>query len=177
MAKALSSAWIVVKRSILVRYLEKMETASLVFLKDIEGFQWNNPPENNFVDHDMFEKLRQLQILPSDLCSDEEFVRRVYLDVIGQLPSVGEAQAFLADQSPDKRAKLINALLDRPEYADFWALKWADLLRLRGQQGHARRRVQVSSLAGGGVARQHAGRQVRPNAIDGRRQHVRQSGR
>jgi hypothetical protein len=120
--------------AILVRYLEKMETASLVFLKDIDGFHWNDPPENNFVDHDIFAKLRQLQILPSDLCSDEEFVRRVYLDVIGELPSVGEAQAFLADQSADKRAKLINALLERPEYADFWALKWGDLLRLRGNK-------------------------------------------
>ncbi|MBI2825455.1 MAG: DUF1553 domain-containing protein [Planctomycetia bacterium] len=120
--------------AILVRYLEKMETASLMFLKDVEGFQWNNPPESSFVDHDVFEKLRQLQILPSDLCSDEEFVRRAYLDVIGELPGVGEAQAFLVDQAPDKRAKLIDALLERPEYADFWALKWGDLLRLRGNK-------------------------------------------
>jgi hypothetical protein len=120
--------------AILVRYLEKMETASLVFLKDIEGFKWNAPPENSFVDHDIFEKLQQLQILPSDLCSDEEFVRRVYLDVIGELPSVIDAQKFLADTAPDKRAKLIDALLDRPEYADFWAMKWADLLRLRGNK-------------------------------------------
>jgi hypothetical protein len=111
-----------------------METASLVFLKDIEGFKWNNPPENNFVDHDMFEKQRQLQILPSDLCTDEEFLRRVYLDAIGVLPTVPEAQTFLADQAPDKRAKLVNALLDRPEYAEFWAMKWADLLRLRNNK-------------------------------------------
>jgi hypothetical protein len=120
--------------AILVRYLEKMETASLVFLKDIEGFKWNDPAENNFVDHDVFEKLRQLQILPSEVCNDEEFVRRVYLDVIGELPSVAEAQAYLADQSADKRAKLVDALLERPEYADFWAMKWADLLRLRGNK-------------------------------------------
>jgi len=120
--------------AILVRYLEKMETASLVFLKDIEGFKWNNPPENNFVDHDMFEKQRQLQILPSELCTDEEFLRRVYLDTIGILPTVAEAQAFLTDQAPDKRSKLINALLERPEYAEFWAMKWADLLRLRNNK-------------------------------------------
>jgi len=120
--------------AILVRYLEKMETSSLVFLRDIEGFEWNNPPENNFVDHDMFEKLRQLQILPSDLCTEEEFLRRVYLDAIGVLPTVAEAQAFLSDQAPDKRAKLIDALLERPEYAEFWAMKWADLLRLRNNK-------------------------------------------
>ena len=162
--------------AILVRYLEKMETASLVFLKDIEGFKWNNPAENSFVDHDIFEKLQQLQILPSDLCSDEEFVRRVYLDVIGELPSILEAQTFLADASPNKRTMLIDSLLARPEYADFWAMKWADLLRLRGNQGHAVGRVQVPPLAGRGAARQHAGRPICPHVAHRRWQHLRQSG-
>ncbi|HEV3024531.1 MAG TPA: DUF1549 domain-containing protein [Pirellulales bacterium] len=120
--------------AILVRYLEKIETAYLMFLKEVPGFAWNNPPEQNYVDKFVFEKLRQLQILPSDLCSDEEFVRRVYLDVIGELPTVSEAEAFLASQDPQKRAALINALLERPEYADFWALKWSDLLRLRNNK-------------------------------------------
>jgi hypothetical protein len=120
--------------AILVRYLEKMETAHLMFLRDVEGFAWNNPPENNYVDTHTFAKLKQLQILASDLCTDEEFVRRVYLDVIGLLPTVQETSAFLADMSPDKRAKLIEALLDRPEYAEFWALKWGDLLRVNNQK-------------------------------------------
>lgn len=120
--------------AILVRYLEKMETAYVMLLKDVEGFQWNNPPESNFVDHFVFEKLQQLQFLPSDLCTDEEFVRRAFLDVIGVLPTVAEAEAFLADQDSQKRAKLIDALLERPEYADFWALKWGDLLRLRNNK-------------------------------------------
>jgi len=105
-----------------------------MFLKEIPGFAWNNPPEQNYVDKFVFEKLRQLQILPSDLCTDEEFVRRVYLDAIGELPSVSEVDAFLTSQDPQKRAALINALLDRPEYADFWALKWSDLLRLRNNK-------------------------------------------
>jgi hypothetical protein len=120
--------------AILVRYLEHMETSSLMFIKDIKGFQWTNPPENNLVDKYVFEKLRQLQILPSELCSDEEFVRRVYLDVIGLLPKVEESQAFLADKDPQKRSKLIDSLLERPEFAEFWALKWGDLLRLRNNK-------------------------------------------
>jgi hypothetical protein len=120
--------------AILVRYLEKMETASLMFLRDIEGFKWNDVPENNFVDHDVLEKLKQLQILPSEQCADDEFVRRVYLDVIGELPSVAEAQTFLANKDAAKRAKLIDALLERPEYAEFWGLKWGDLLRLRNNK-------------------------------------------
>ncbi len=120
--------------AILVRFLEKIETAYMMFLKDVPGFQWNNPPEQNFVDKFVFEKLRQLQILPSDLCSDEEFIRRAYLDVIGELPTVAEVDAFLANQDAQKRAKLVDVLLERPEYADFWALKWSDLLRLRNNK-------------------------------------------
>ncbi len=120
--------------AILVRYLDQIETSSLTFLRDVEGFKWNDPPENNFVDKYVFEKLKQLQILPSELCTDEEFVRRVHLDVLGELPSISESQAFLADQEPNKRARLIDALLARPEHADFWALKWSDLLRLRSSK-------------------------------------------
>ena len=118
--------------AILVRYLEKMETSFMMFLKDVEGFQWNNPPEKNYVDKFVHDKLRLMQILPSETCTDDEFVRRVFLDTIGALPTIGESAAFLADTDPEKRSKLIDALLERPEYADFWALKWGDLLRLRG---------------------------------------------
>ncbi len=117
--------------AILARFLDKLESASMMFLKEIPGFQWNSPPENNYVDHHVFEKLKQLQILPSDVCTDDEFVRRVYLDVIGVLPDAEETKTFLADQDPNKRAKLIDALLERPEFAEFWALKWGDLLRIR----------------------------------------------
>ena len=117
--------------AILVRFLDQVETSSMMFLKQIPGFQWNSPPENNFVDHHVFKKLEQLQLLPSELCTDEEFVRRVYLDVIGSLPEPSETAKFLADTAPDKRAKLVDSLLERPEFAEFWALKWGDLLRIR----------------------------------------------
>jgi hypothetical protein len=120
--------------AILVRYLEHIESCFLTFVKEIPGYEWNNPPANNYIDELVHTKLRQLQFLPSGLCSDEEFLRRVHCDVIGTPPTVDEVRAFLSDGSPDKRARVINALLDRPEYARFWALKWGDLLRLTNQQ-------------------------------------------
>jgi hypothetical protein len=120
--------------AIIVRYLEHVESSSLTFVKDIPGFAWNNPPAANYIDEHVYAKLHQLQFLPSGICSDEEFLRRVHLDVIGQLPTLEETKAFLADASPEKRIKLIDNLLERPEHAKFWALKWGDLLRLTSTQ-------------------------------------------
>jgi hypothetical protein len=94
-------------------------------------------PENNFIDALVFRKLRQLNVAPSDPAGDAEFLRRVYLDVIGTLPTAEEARHFLADRRPDRRARLVDDLLRRPEFADYWALKWADLLRVdREALGH-----------------------------------------
>jgi hypothetical protein len=94
-------------------------------------------PENNFIDTLVFRKLRKLNVVPSDLADDAEFLRRVYLDVIGTLPTADEARRFLADRRPDRRARLVDELLRRPEFADYWSLKWADLLRVDRQAlGH-----------------------------------------
>jgi hypothetical protein len=117
--------------AILVRFLDHLESSTMMFLKEVPGFQWNTPQESNFVDHHVFEKLQQLQILPSEPCTDEEFIRRVYLDVIGILPTPVETASYLTDTDPNKRAKVIDGLLERPEFAEFWALKWGDLLRIR----------------------------------------------
>jgi len=96
-------------------------------------------PENNFIDGHVFRKLRKLNVLPSELCDDTEFLRRVYLDTIGTLPTPAETRRFLADKRLDRRAKLVDELLERPEFADYWALKWADLLRVDRQAlGHKR---------------------------------------
>ena len=108
-----------------------MGTSALTFLKEVPGFTWSNPPENNYIDTHIFAKLRKMQILPSDLCNDSEFLRRVRLDIVGALPTPEETNAFLADTDPGKRAKLIDQLLERPEYVKLWTLKWADLLRVR----------------------------------------------
>lgn len=120
--------------AIVVRYLEHVETSLITFVRDIPGYAWSDPPVQNFIDEKVDAKLKQLQFLPSPRCSDEEFIRRVYADTIGVLPTVEETRAFLADESPDKRARLIDALLERPEYAKFWALKWGDLLKLTKSQ-------------------------------------------
>ena len=92
-------------------------------------FHWSDPPEVNFIDRHIFAKLRALRMNPSELCDDATFLRRVYLDLLGMLPAVEETRAFLSDNHKDKRSRLINGLLQRPEFADFWALKWSDLLR------------------------------------------------
>jgi hypothetical protein len=84
--------------------------------------------KHNFIDGLVLMKLASLRIPPSPLCSDAEFLRRAYLDAAGILPKPEEREMFLADKSPDKRAKLIDALLDRPEFVDYWAYKWSDML-------------------------------------------------
>ena len=85
------------------------------------------------IDALVLSKLHDQSIEPASLCSDEVFLRRVYLDVIGTLPKPQEVRKFLRDSRPDKRATLIDALLERDEFADYWALKWCDLLRVKAE--------------------------------------------
>jgi hypothetical protein len=89
--------------------------------------------ENNFIDQHVYRRLKQLNIVPAEVCSDAEYLRRVYLDLIGTLPTADEARRFLAETKSDKRKLLVDELLTRPEFADYWALKWADLLRVDRQ--------------------------------------------
>jgi len=99
----------------------------------------NDLPPFNFIDKLVDAKLAKLNIAPSGVCSDEDFLRRVFLDITGTLPTPAEARAFLDSKEQDKRAKLVFALLDKPEFADLWALRWADLLRVDRQPlGHQR---------------------------------------
>jgi hypothetical protein len=114
--------------TILVRYLEGQAAVQLAFVPARPDFVWPDPPEANYVDHHVFAKLRTLRTAPSALAPDAVFLRRVYLDVLGVLPTADETRRFLTDGRPDKRAHLLDALLERPEFADFWSLKWADLL-------------------------------------------------
>jgi Protein of unknown function (DUF1549)/Protein of unknown function (DUF1553) len=88
-------------------------------------------PPANYIDELVYEKLKKLRITQASLCADDVFLRRVYLDVLGVLPSVDETMAFLEDTAPDKRAKLIDVLLERPEFSELWAMKWAEVLRVR----------------------------------------------
>src|SRR5262249_23555545 len=94
-----------------------------------EGFE-----KFNFIDEKLVAKWQDLGLTPSPLCSDEEFFRRVHLDTIGTLPAPAEVKAFLADKDNAKRNRAIDQVLNRPEFVDYWALKWGDLLRINRDQ-------------------------------------------
>ncbi|HEX8311266.1 MAG TPA: DUF1549 and DUF1553 domain-containing protein [Chthoniobacteraceae bacterium] len=87
--------------------------------------------ERSFVDTYVDRKLQQLRITPSEICSDEVFLRRVFIDTTGQLPTPEEVTKFVGDPAPDKRSKKIDELLGRKEFVDLWALKWSELLQVR----------------------------------------------
>ncbi len=115
--------------SILVRYLTEISSARLSWVKPDASYTFHGPTPANFIDELVFAKQKELQLTPAAVASDEVFLRRVFLDTIGTLPTPEEAREFLDSKEPDKRAKLIDKLLDREEYALFWAMKWADVLR------------------------------------------------
>jgi hypothetical protein len=89
----------------------------------------NLPPARNYVDELVYEKLKALGLPSSHVCDDATFLRRVFVDVGGRLPTLSESEQFLADASADKREKLVNRLLDSTDYADYFANKWAAVLR------------------------------------------------
>ena len=120
--------------TVLVRYLDRQIPVHLAFVPARPDFAWSNPKSGNFIDDLIFKKLRTLRMNPSDLCSDAVFLRRATLDLLGLVPDAEMARAFAADTSPDKRAQLVDRLLQREEFADFWALKWADLLKIEERQ-------------------------------------------
>lgn len=102
----------------------------IVLPKDVE-FTWKEIPENNYIDQRIHEKLRNLRIQPSELCSDVEFIRRASLDICGIVPSPERVNQFVADASPDKRAKYIDEMLARKEFVEMWVMKWSELLQIR----------------------------------------------
>jgi hypothetical protein len=115
--------------AVLVRHLDRQAVVRVAFVPARPGFKWRDVPEANYIDKHLLARLRTLRMSPSDLCPDEVFLRRAYLDTLGRPATVKEAREFLADTRADRRARLVDDLLRRPEFADFWALKWSDLLR------------------------------------------------
>ncbi len=91
------------------------------------------PPEitGNYIDELVGDKLRRLRILPSEICTDEEFLRRATIDITGSLPTEQQYHDFVADDDPGKRAKLIDRLLEQKEFVEIWAMKWAELLMVK----------------------------------------------
>jgi len=95
---------------------------------------FTSEPRRNFIDELVLEKLQDLHLRPSPLCTDDEFIRRACLDTIGTLPTLEEVAAFAADASPRKRDALIDSLLERTEFIDYWTYKWCDVLTVSGNR-------------------------------------------
>ncbi len=117
--------------AIMSRYMNHIAVTNVVIPApgDVSAELYQQLPVNNFIDPLVWGKLQTLGITPSQPVDDAKYMRRVYLDIIGRLPTAEEARAYLSDQSPRRREILVDALLERPEYADHWANQWADLLR------------------------------------------------
>ncbi len=117
--------------AIMARFMQKFAVCNVAIplAGTVPAEVYAQLPRNNFIDGHVWDKLQRLGIVPSAPAGDATFLRRAYLDVIGRLPTPAEMRAFLEDGTPDKRRQLVDQLLERPEYADYWANKWADLLR------------------------------------------------
>jgi len=102
----------------------------IVLPKDLK-FSFPPTPEKNYIDTLVNAKLKNLRIAPSATCSDEVFLRRIFIDLTGMLPSVEEYKTFMANKSADKREQLVKDLMERKEFSELWVLKWAELLQIR----------------------------------------------
>ncbi len=98
-----------------------------------DGLKYERPPQpsESYIDELVGEKLHLLRMEPSELCSDEDFLRRVHLDITGLLPQPEDHERFLADDRPDKRERLVDELIGRKEFTEMWVMKWAELLQIR----------------------------------------------
>ena len=116
--------------TVIARFEHLQVPVPIAFLPARPGFQWAGPEPANFIDTHIFAKLRKMRTLPSALCDDVTWLRRVYFDLAGRIPTRAEAESFLADTSPEKRTVVVDSLLASDDYAEWWAMKWADLFRM-----------------------------------------------
>jgi hypothetical protein len=115
---------------VFARFAKFTTGAEVIVLPKDQKFKWPNQPENNYIDTLVDTKLKYLRIVPSAPATDEQFLRRVYLDLIGLPPTPEEYKSFMDSHASNKRAKLIDDLLAREEFADVWAAKWAETLKV-----------------------------------------------
>jgi len=114
---------------IMVRYLGGVGVVNLKVPRDpVPASSFDNFKPTNYIDDAVLDKLKEVRVPPSGPASDAEFIRRAYIDTCGMIPTAEEARAFLDSKEPNKREKLVESLLNRPEFIDYWALKWSDLL-------------------------------------------------
>ena len=117
---------------ILVRFEGAYAATTLTVMGDRSGFAWSDPPKFNYVDQHVYDKLQSVKVLPSELCTDAEFIRRVSLDLTGLPPTADAVRDFLADNRDTqvKRQDLVDRLLNSADYVEHWTNKWADLLQV-----------------------------------------------
>jgi hypothetical protein len=129
--------------TVMARYEGSYAAGGIVVMGDRNGFEWKDVPEYNYIDTLVYEKLRQVKVLPSNVCTDSDFIRRIYLDLTGLPPQPEEVRAFLANPLPqrEKREALVDRLIGSPDYVEHWTNKWADLLEVNrkflGEKGAA----------------------------------------
>ena len=116
---------------LLARFHTYTEGVQAIVVPDDLPYTRPELPAFNYIDDLVHEKLNKLRLVPSEVCDDEVFVRRVHLDIIGRLPSPEDRASFLADNRPDKRAALVDDLISRKEFTEMWVMKWAELLQIR----------------------------------------------
>ncbi|MEC9327111.1 MAG: DUF1549 and DUF1553 domain-containing protein [Verrucomicrobiota bacterium] len=116
--------------TVFVRYLNGRASMRAAMIKAQGSYEWNGPDPRNRVDEHVFSKLKLFRQNPAKISDDLTFLRRVSLDITGSLPEPETAKLFLIDERQDKRSRLVEKLLKSKEYANYWALKWADLLRV-----------------------------------------------
>jgi len=115
----------------LARYDVYSVTAQVLVIPDKLQYERPKLAETNYIDTLVNENLHKLRILPSEICTDDEFVRRAFIDIAGVFPQAAEIKTFIADTSPTKRAALVDSLLERKEFTELWVMKWAELLQIR----------------------------------------------
>lgn len=120
--------------TILARYVDRMATSKITFLTDRKKYNWEVPQTTSEIDRLVFRKLHQMQIQPSKICSDSDFLRRATLDLTGRLPTLNESRSFAKNDSLMRRAELVDTLLAGDDFAKFWSMKWADLLRCNSEK-------------------------------------------
>lgn len=118
--------------AILARFEGKYAATTITAMGDRNGFTWADPEKWNFIDGHVANKLQRMKIVQSGLCTDAEFIRRVYLDLTGLPPTSDQVQKFIADKrdSKAKRYELIDQLIGTDDFIDHWTNKWADLLQV-----------------------------------------------
>ncbi len=121
--------------ALMVRYEGAYTATTMVVMGDRSGYAWKPAEEYNWIDGLVYDKLKQVKLLPSDVCTDGEFIRRIYLDLTGLLPTAEDVRKFVEDKKPSrqKREELVDRLIGSPDFVEHWTNKWADLMQVNSK--------------------------------------------